>query len=58
MPPVPFAPVAHVEPDLPLSPGAALPIMAVGLVVLAVVAYDAYRVYGDRVAPETDTDNV
>jgi hypothetical protein len=48
----------HVEPELPLSTEAALPIMALGGLVLAVVAYDAYRVYGDRVAPETNSDDV
>ncbi|MFC6989487.1 hypothetical protein ACFQJD_13655 [Haloplanus sp. GCM10025708] len=36
--------------DLPLSPGVALGILAVGLVVLAVVAYDAYRSYREVVA--------
>lgn len=51
---VPFIPLAHVKPDLPLSPEAAVPIMALGLVVLVAVAYDAYRVYGDRIAPRTD----
>lgn len=57
---MPFVPVApmHVEPELPLSTEAALPIMALGALVLAVVAYDAYRVYGDRVAPETNSDDV
>lgn len=33
---------------LPLSPDNALVIMAVGLLVLAVVAYDAYRAYEAR----------
>lgn len=36
--------------DLPLPPGIALGILAVGLVVLAVVAYDAYRSYCEVVA--------
>lgn len=57
MPFVPSAPM-HVEPELPLSTDVALPIMALGALVLAVVAYDAYRVYGDRVAPETNSDDV
>lgn len=50
--------VAHAEPDLPLSTEVAVPILALGLLVLVAVAYDAYRVYDDRVAPETDQDNV
>lgn len=57
MPNLPPVPV-HVEPDLPLATDAAVPILGLGALVLAVVAYDAYRVYGDRVAPETDSDNV
>lgn len=37
--------VAHTGPNLPLSTDLAFSILAVGLLVLAVVAYDAYRVY-------------
>lgn len=48
----PVAPVAHVEPPMPTA--TALPILAVGCVVLAAVAYDAYRVYWDRIVPESD----
>lgn len=51
---VPFVPLAHVNPDLPITAEVALPIMALGLVVLVAVGYDAYRVYGDRIAPRTD----
>jgi len=52
MPFAPVPPVAHVEPPMPTA--AALPILAVGCLVLAAVAYDTYRVYWDRIAPESD----
>lgn len=41
-----FGHVAHAGPNLPLSTDLAFSILAVGLLVLAIVAYDAYRVYG------------
>lgn len=47
---------AHVHPDLPLATDAALWVMGVALLVLAPVAYDAYRVYVARVAPDVGTD--
>lgn len=57
MPLVAHTVVAHAGLDLPLSPDIALPIMGVGVLVLAAVAYDAYQVYDDRVAPEVDTND-
>ncbi|USZ66902.1 hypothetical protein NGM10_09175 [Halorussus salilacus] len=50
-------PVAHAGPNLPLPTALAVPILAVGLVVVLAVAYDAYRVYGERTT-ESDTDHV
>lgn len=58
MPPGQSFPVAHAGSSLPLPTDVALVLMAVGVFVLVVVAYDAYRVYGERVAQETETDHV
>lgn len=35
--------VAHVRPELPMSQGIATLVLLVGVVVLAIIAYDAYR---------------